>query len=43
MDYSEKTCKKGLKNHHRILHIPNILGIELQLKLAILNFWTKLT
>ena len=30
------------EHHHRILHIRNSLGIKFQLKLKILNFWTKL-
>ena len=28
---------------HRILHIQNSVGIKFQLKLTILNFWSKLT
>ena len=47
MYFLDKTCEKGLKqereHHHRILHIRNSLGTQFQLKLKILNFWTKLT
>ena len=47
VDFWDKTFKKGLKqkkkNHHRILHIRNSLGAKFKLKLAISNFWTKLT
>ena len=48
MHFLDKTCKKKVWNwkkelHHRILHIPNILGIKIQDKLTILIFWTKLT
>ena len=42
-----KLAKKGLKQEkehlHRILHIRNNVGAKFQLKLTILNFWTKLT
>ena len=31
------------EHHHRILNIQNSLGTKFQLKLTILNFWTKLT
>ena len=45
MDFLEKKlAKKAQKqnsdHHHRILHIPNSLGIKFKHKLKILNFWT---
>ena len=48
MDFSGKTCKNRSRTekseyHHRILHVRNSLGTRFQLKLTILNFWTKLT
>ena len=43
MSFLEKLAKKGLKNHYPILSIWNKLGTKFQLKLTILNFWTKLT
>ena len=48
MDFLGRTCKKkGPKvpsvYYRRILYIQNSLGTKFQLKLAILNFWTKLT
>ena len=48
MNFLDKTCKIKSKtekseHHHRILHIENSLGTKFQLKLTILNFWTKLT
>ena len=30
-----------MEHHHRILHNLNRLGTKFQLKLTILNFWTK--
>ena len=36
-----KTKKK--EHHHRISHIQNSLGTKFQLKLTILDFWTKLS
>ena len=45
--FGQNLQKKGPKqksdHHHRILHIQNCLAIKFQLKLNILNFWTKLT
>ena len=45
--FRQNSQKKGPKGpsvyHHQILYIQNSLGIKFQLKLAILNFWTKLT
>ena len=41
-----KLAKKGPKqkeHQRRILHTENILGTKCQLKLTILNLWTKLT
>ena len=35
MHFSNKISKKGLKHHHRILHIRNSLGTKFQLKLTI--------
>ena len=39
----QKTNKNRTReHHHQILHIQNSLGIKFQLKLTILNVWTKL-
>ena len=46
MDFFDKTCKEMSKteeNYRQILHIRNSLGIKFQVKLTILNYWTKLT
>ena len=47
MGFFHRTYKKGLKQKkehpRRILHIQNSLDTKCQLKLTILNFWTKLT
>ena len=37
---AKKAQKQNCDNHHRILHIPNSLGIKFKHKLKILNFWT---
>ena len=39
----ENLCYWKSEHYHQILHIRNSLGTILQLKLTILNFWTKLT
>ena len=46
MDSLDKTCKRRSKEKkitYRIFYIGYSLGPKLQLKLTILNFWTKLT
>ena len=47
MEFLGKTCKirsKTVKSEHdhQILDIQNILGVKFQLRVIILNFWTKL-
>ena len=47
MEFLGKTCKirsKTVKSEHdhQILDIQNILGVTFQLRVIILNFWTKL-
>ena len=32
---------KKSKQHHPILHVQNSLGTKFQVKVTILNFWTK--
>ena len=39
----DKSCQKSSKTEKvNILHIPNSVGTKFQVKLIILNFWTKL-
>ena len=47
MEFLDKTCKIRSKTEksehdHQILDIQNILGVKFQLRVIILNFWTKL-
>ena len=39
----QKYLKQKSEHRHRILHIQNGLDTKFQLKLTILNFWTKST
>ena len=44
MDFLNKTehCEQS-EHYHQIRYIRNSLGTTFQLKLSIVNFWTKLT
>ena len=39
----KKNKNRISEHHHQVLHIQNSLGIKFQLKLTILNLWTRLT
>ena len=41
MDLLNKICKQSSKTEK--VNVRNILGTKFQLKLTILNFWTKIT
>ena len=39
----KKNKNRVSEHHHQVLHLQNSLGIKFQLKLTILNLWTRLT